>query len=154
MAPRRLRPTRLLPHHALGHPRRNPNRHRLPNHPRLLLRQHPRNAPQMTEPSTNQTAFDQFAGDYDTALAQGLSVSGEDKMYFARGRVDWTKRILDKLGEKPATIMDFGCGTGTSIPLFLEWPGIVQVIGTEVSAKSLDVAIAKLASARVQFHLM
>src|SRR5207245_657499 len=57
-------------------------------------------------------------------------------------------------GEKPATIMDFGCGTGTSIPLFLSWPGVTQVIGTDVSAKSLDVAIATHASARAQFHLM
>src|SRR5256885_7193546 len=54
---------------------------------------------------------------------------------------DLTKKILDKLSEKPATIIDFGCGTGTSIPLFLNWPGVTQVIGTDVSAKSLDVAI-------------
>jgi len=106
------------------------------------------------EPAPNQTAFDVYAGDYDAALARGISVSGEDKMYSARGRVDWTKKVLDKLGEKPATIMDFGCGTGTSIPLFLNWPGVTQVIGTDVSAKSLDVAIATHASARVQFHLM
>src|SRR6476619_2304625 len=106
------------------------------------------------QPASNPTAFDEYAGDYDSALAKGISVSGEDKMYFARGRVDWTKKVLDQLGAKPATIMDFGCGTGTSIPLFLEWPGVLQVIGTEVSAKSLDVAIARLASPRSQFHLM
>jgi len=39
------------------------------------------------EPASNQAAFDEFAGDYDSALARGISVSGEDKMYFARGRV-------------------------------------------------------------------
>jgi trans-aconitate methyltransferase len=50
--------------------------------------------------------------------------------------------------------MDFGCGTGTSIPLFLNWPGVNLVIGTDVSAKSLDVAIATHASPRAQFHLM
>ena len=109
----------------------------------------------MSEPSsTNQPAFDQFAGDYDTALAQGLSVTGEDKMYFAKGRVDWTRRILTKLNEHPQTILDFGCGTGTSIPLFLDWPEVKQIIGTDVSPKSLDVAIATHASPRTQFHLM
>jgi len=107
-----------------------------------------------SEPLSNPAAFDQYADDYDSALARGISVSGEDKMYFARGRVDWTKKVLEKLGEKPATIMDFGCGTGTSIPLFLKWPTVAQVIGTDVSAKSLDVAIATHASARAQFHLM
>src|SRR5688572_26350069 len=117
MAPRQLRPTRLQPHHALGHPRRNPHRRRLPDHPRQLLRQHLGNAPQMkSEPATNPPSFDTYADEYDAALTKGISVSGEDKMYFARGRVDWTKRVLDKLGEKPQTIMDFGCGTGASIP--------------------------------------
>jgi SAM-dependent methyltransferase len=104
--------------------------------------------------SAKPSSFDTYADDYDAALARGISVSGEDKMYFARGRVDWTKKVLDKLGEKPATIMDFGCGTGASIPLFLNWPGVTQVIGADVSAKSLDVAIATLASPRTQFHLM
>jgi hypothetical protein len=33
------------------------------------------------------TAFDEYTADYDTALARGLSVSGEDKAYFAHGRV-------------------------------------------------------------------
>src|SRR3954463_5740282 len=139
MATGPFRPPRLQPHHALGHPRRNPHRRRLPNHPRKLLRQHPGNAPQMnSEPAANQS-FDEYADDYDAALAKGISVSGEDKMYFARGRVEWTKRVLDKLAQNPATIMDFGCGTGTSVPLFLNWPGVNLVIGTDVSAKSLDV---------------
>jgi SAM-dependent methyltransferase len=107
-----------------------------------------------TEPSANQTAFDTYADDYDSALAKGISISGEDKMYFARGRADWTRKILDKLNQHPQTILDFGCGTGTSVPLFLNWPGVNLVIGTDVSAKSLDVAIATHASARTQFHLM
>jgi SAM-dependent methyltransferase len=106
------------------------------------------------EPATDPTSFDQYAQDYDSALARGISVSGEDKMYFARGRVDWTRKVLDKLGEKPQTILDFGCGTGSSIPLFLQWEGVQSIIGADVSAKSLDVAIASHASARTQFHLM
>ncbi|HEV8605035.1 MAG TPA: hypothetical protein VGQ99_06695, partial [Tepidisphaeraceae bacterium] len=80
------------------------------------------------EPATNSTSFDQYAEEYDSALARGISVSGEDKMYFARGRVDWTRKVLDKLGEKTQTILDFGCGTGSSIPLFLNWPGVNLVI--------------------------
>src|SRR3954468_15194441 len=120
MATRPFRPPRLQPHHALGHSGRNAHRGRFPNHPRQLLRQHPGNAPQMTQESPANPSFDQYADEYDVALAKAISVSGEDKMYFARGRVDWTKRVLEILGEKPATIMDFGCGTGSSIPLFLE----------------------------------
>jgi len=107
-----------------------------------------------TQPAANPPSFDQYAADYDSALAKGISISGEDKMYFARGRVDWTRRVLQKLNEHPQSILDFGCGTGTSVPLFLNWPGVNLVIGTDVSAKSLDVAIATHASARTQFHLM
>src|SRR5207237_2095711 len=125
------RTPRLQPHHALGHPRCNAHRRRLSNHPGQLLRQHPWDAPQMTQQSPANPSFDQYADDYDAALAKGISVSGEDKLYFARGRVDWTKRVLHKLGQKPATIMDFGCGTGTSIPLFLQWPGVNLVIGAD-----------------------
>ena len=38
---------------------------------------------------TEAAAFDQYAAEYDAALAQGLSVSGEDKEHFARERVSW-----------------------------------------------------------------
>ena len=34
-----------------------------------------------------RVAFDEYADGYDAALTQGLSVSGEDKHYFARGRI-------------------------------------------------------------------
>jgi hypothetical protein len=33
--------------------------------------------------------FDKYAADYDCALAEGLSISGEDKHYFAQGRIAW-----------------------------------------------------------------
>jgi hypothetical protein len=34
-----------------------------------------------------KTEFDAYAATYDAALAQGISISGEDKNYFARGRI-------------------------------------------------------------------
>jgi hypothetical protein len=37
--------------------------------------------------SFRNLAFDEYADGYDAALTQGLSVSGEDKHYFARGRI-------------------------------------------------------------------
>lgn len=33
--------------------------------------------------------FDQYAAEYDAALARGLSLPGEDKSYFAEGRIAW-----------------------------------------------------------------
>jgi SAM-dependent methyltransferase len=99
-------------------------------------------------------SFDQFAGDYDSALQQGLAVSGEEKSFFARGRVAWLARCLESLGCRPRTVIDFGCGTGTSIPLFFELLGAREVIGVDVSAASLAVAAEKHGAADVQFmHL-
>jgi SAM-dependent methyltransferase len=85
--------------------------------------------------------FDAFAQDYDQALNQGLSISGEDKNYFARGRLQWLARRLNKHDEHPRRILDFGCGTGSSTPFFSECLGDVQhVLGTDVSEQSLTVA--------------
>src|SRR5688500_8749584 len=109
----------------------------------------------MTSPAPNPTAeFVEFAGDYDAALDEGPSVSGDAKNYFARGRIDHLARVLHRLGEAPRQVMDFGCGTGSATPFFLEWPTLQRLVGTEVSARSLDVAIAAHASARAQFFLM
>jgi SAM-dependent methyltransferase len=98
--------------------------------------------------------FDTFAADYDAALNQGLSVSGEDKNYFARGRIRWTAQRLRKLGIQPAIIHDFGCGTGSATPFLYEcFPGLKHVIGTDVSERSLDVAM-RLFGDRASFQLM
>ena len=38
--------------------------------------------------------FDIYAEDYDIALARGISVSGEEKDYFARRRIEWLRDCL------------------------------------------------------------
>jgi hypothetical protein len=35
-----------------------------------------------------ETEFDAYAAEYDEVLARGISISGEDKNYFARCRID------------------------------------------------------------------
>jgi SAM-dependent methyltransferase len=97
--------------------------------------------------------FDQYADDYDRALAEGLSVSGEDKAYFARGRVAWLARVLATRGFEPASVMDFGCGTGSAVPLLLELAGGGEVIALDRSQRSLEVAQREHGSERVRFSL-
>jgi len=89
---------------------------------------------------TSAEHFDGYAEDYDGALNQGLSVTGEGKDFFARERVLWVSRCLQKLAIRPARIMDFGCGTGSAIPLLLELPQAESTIGVDPSDKSLEVA--------------
>jgi SAM-dependent methyltransferase len=98
--------------------------------------------------------FNDYAANYDAALAQGLSVSGEDKTYFARGRVAWLADCLRKLHEQPKSVMDFGCGTGTATPFLLHLMDEVSLIGVDMSAKSLDVAERTYGSEPTQFRLL
>jgi SAM-dependent methyltransferase len=81
--------------------------------------------------------FDRFAQSYDEALQQGLAVSGESKEYFAMGRIEFLKSCLMRLQVSPGKALDYGCGTGTSIPLLHDLPGVKQVVGTDLSVDSL-----------------
>jgi SAM-dependent methyltransferase len=96
------------------------------------------------------TDFDEYASEYDASLNLGISVSGEDKLYFARGRVDWLRRCLHKMEEKPKRAFDFGCGLGTSISFLLDLVGVETVVGVDSSTKSLEIAARQFNSQNVQ----
>lgn len=98
--------------------------------------------------------FDAYAARYDEALAAGLSVTGEDKDYYARGRMRWLAERLRALGvAPPATVLDFGCGPGGSVPLFLDILGANQVVGVDVSEGLLERAREAFArEPRVRFR--
>ena len=101
--------------------------------------------------SSPEPEFDEYAEAYDRALAEGISVSGEDKTFFARGRVAWLERCLRPLSVRPRTVLDFGCGTGSGVPFLLELPGVESVLGVDVSAKSLAVARKNISPERARF---
>jgi SAM-dependent methyltransferase len=95
--------------------------------------------------------FDRFHADYDEALARGLAVSGEDRLYFAHGRIAFLAGCLRDIGHRAASVLDFGCGTGTATPFFLDDLGAQRVLGVDASERSLEVARARHGSARVRF---
>jgi len=99
------------------------------------------------------SGFDSYAHDYDAALNRGLAVSGEDKTFFAKGRILWLSRCLKKLGFAPRSVLDYGCGTGTATPLFVEILRAEKVVGVDLSAKSLEVARQAYAGLPVEFAL-
>jgi len=98
--------------------------------------------------------FDEYADDYEAALGQGLAATGEDSAYFARARVHWLARCLDRLGLSPRVVLDFGCGTGGSIAPLLELGPGVRVIGVDPSPDSLAVAAARHQGPGVSFQLL
>jgi len=86
--------------------------------------------------------FDQFADAYETDLNQALAASGEDLDYFARGRVAFLARCLGKLDKSSRAAMDYGCGIGGTAPLLRELLGASQVVGVDLSERSLERARA------------
>jgi SAM-dependent methyltransferase len=103
----------------------------------------------VTEPSPE---FDQYAAEYDKALAQGISISGEDKSYFAEGRVKILRGCLADESAAPGVVLDFGCGTGQATPFLLSGLGASRVIGVDISEGQLDVARRDFGSARASFQ--
>jgi SAM-dependent methyltransferase len=97
--------------------------------------------------------FDEYARNYDKALAQGISVSGEDKDFFARGRVEWLARRLQSLSVQPKTVLDFGCGTGSATP-FLTNVLRVALTGVDISAQSVALARERFGSDTAQFKVL
>jgi SAM-dependent methyltransferase len=81
------------------------------------------------------------------------SLSGEDKNYFARGRIAWLANCLRQLAEQPKSALDFGCGTGSAAPFLLDLIGVESVLGVDISAKSLEVSKRTHRSERTQFLL-
>ena len=102
---------------------------------------------------TKNVEFDQYAESYDADLSRSLSVSGEDKDYFARERIRWLSKCLSNEENRSECLMDFGCGTGSAIPHLLDFFEARSIVGIDVSAKSLEIAARTHGSERVQFML-
>ena len=95
--------------------------------------------------------FDRYATEYDAALSRGLSLSGEDKDFFARRRVEWLRDCLRSSFTSPRQVMDFGCGTGSNAPWLLSLLGAERVVGIDDSPKMLEIARQVHASEHAEF---
>lgn len=84
--------------------------------------------------------FDSFATSYEADLDQALSVSGENKDFFAEGRVKWLARSLQQIGFQPTSALDYGCGVGGTSVLLRAELRAASVIGLDVSVRSLEIA--------------
>ena len=61
--------------------------------------------------------FDRFARSYEQDLAKSLSVTGEDREFYAQKRIDWTAQCVARLGYSVKRILDYGCGDGANVPM-------------------------------------
>lgn len=98
--------------------------------------------------------FEEYAEAYDAGLRKGLSVSGEDKTYFARGRISWTGRRLMLQGCEPKQVMDFGCGIGDSAPLLKDIEGMTRIVGTDISPMAIETAQSLFPGDGIEFEVI
>ena len=95
--------------------------------------------------------FDVHADTYDDDLNRALAASGEDKDFFARGRVEWLAACVTRLNQRPRAALDYGCGIGDTSVLLRELLGVELVVGLDVSEKSLARAREAHAEANSRF---
>jgi SAM-dependent methyltransferase len=95
--------------------------------------------------------FDSFATSYEADLDQALSISGENKDFFAEGRVQWLAQRLQRLGFRANSALDYGCGIGGTAVLLRDCPGVSSVVGLDVSVRSLDVARSRYHKSGIAF---
>jgi SAM-dependent methyltransferase len=96
-------------------------------------------------------SFDTFAGNYESALNRGLSLTGESRDFYARHRVEIVRDACQRLGLHPKTVCDYGCGTGDTLPLLRELLGAQRLIGLDPSTASLAEASRRHASLPAQW---
>jgi ubiquinone/menaquinone biosynthesis C-methylase UbiE len=89
-----------------------------------------------------EAEFDNFAADYQRLHEESIGFSGCNASYFAAYKVRRAAEMHRRFGAPPS-ILDFGGGTGTSIPHFRRELPRVDLICADVSRKSLAAAASE-----------
>ena len=89
--------------------------------------------------------------EYDHALDRGLRVSGEARDFFARSRATFLAERLRRIGERPGSVLDFGCGSGGSSRILRDVLDAPEMVGVDVSERLLQSARTKYESAGLRF---
>jgi trans-aconitate methyltransferase len=95
--------------------------------------------------------FDAYADSYEDTGNRALALSGENQEYFARNRIRFLKRCLERVPVRTTSILDFGCGIGGAISLLRDAFDAETIVGVDVSANCLD--IARRRNPRAEFYL-
>jgi SAM-dependent methyltransferase len=104
----------------------------------------------MTSLAPPADVFDAVAASYETALNEGLQLSGEGPEYFAGQRIEWTARLLRKA--RVDRVLDFGCGVGLAAPALAAQFTSADIWGFDPSTAEIKRAASEHCGAR--FHFM
>ena len=88
--------------------------------------------------------FDHFADEYDRQHRANIAITGEAPEYFSEYKIRELRAIA---GDGARSILDFGSGTGNSIPFFLKYFPGSALTGVDPSQRSLEIAAARFPGA-------
>ena len=91
-----------------------------------------------------------LSSEYDAMLNQGIRLSGEDKFFFIRGRVDDLAQHLPR-SCNPLHILDWGCGIGDTTKYLSRVFPEAQITGTDLSEKAIAYAHDNYSSEILRF---
>lgn len=91
--------------------------------------------------------FDKFAKDYDDILETSIPGGLNEEAYFAEYKVALMAHHLRQT--PPRRVLDFGCGSGRSLPYLAKYFPNAELWGYDVSLESLKVAQLRAPEARV-----
>ena len=89
-----------------------------------------------------QSEFDRFADEYRAQHAANIKASGEDPEYFARCKAE-DARDFSISAPPQLPILDFGTGIGNSLPFLRAAFPNLDLVGIDVSQRSLEIAHAR-----------
>lgn len=91
--------------------------------------------------------FDQFARQYDQTLGESLPVGLNEDGYFAEYKI---ALMAARCKERPMTrVLDYGCGSGRSLPYLDRYFPDAEIWGYDVSPVSLEMAAGQLPRAKL-----
>jgi SAM-dependent methyltransferase len=85
----------------------------------------------------SEREFDRHAGKYDEALVKSMPSGAAEDAYFAEYKVAY---VAQALAQAPVRILDFGCGTGRSLPWLKKYFPASNLWGFDLSSVSLQAA--------------
>ena len=125
----------LCINNALGGPGRDPNRSRISNYPFELLCQHPGNAPAMMNNSSSSIGFDNYAADYDAALAKGSRPLGRIRNTLPEDALPgW--RVVCGIGRATESRLWTSVAARVRGTLLSDLIGVESVLGLDTSRRS------------------
>jgi trans-aconitate methyltransferase len=98
--------------------------------------------------SSPKVNFDDFTNDYNQLLKSKTSFFTSNENYFAEHTVNTVRSLITN---KPANILEFGCGIGRNIPYLVKCFPNSRIIGSDITSGVLDVA--KINNPEIDFFL-